>query len=526
MKPKPFIIATIVLTLLATIPATAQQTNTNASRRSYQQARRVLDDGIEALGGLEALRAIKDFTLKEKGKIHARYQSPGPEPPFVTGTSEEILIVDNERGLLFNELKTANSGFNNWAQTVIKGTEGQTFDMWSKTVTPIANPSLNNFRGQIRRLPPFVLLEALDRAQTLRWVGEDEIDGKKQRVISVIRPDNQQLALYFDAQTNLLTKYDFLYADPITGDSVIAQTYSGYRPVGKVKVPSGRVLYNSGGIVQETEYTDVQFNTRPAESMFQGPQGFEKLAAPPATPPPPAVSKIADDVYLLQGLAGGTHNTLFVGFNDYVLVIEAPEQIFYGSNSVQALAKIKETLPGKPIKYLVLTHHHSDHAGGFREYAAEGVTIVTTPGNKSFLEKVAATESSLLPKSATSNQRKLVIETLENKKRVFQDDKHVVELYDIGPNPHANEILVAYLPKEKILFQADLLNPAANGTIPIAQDITISFSENLQQLGLEVEKIYGVHGRAATPQELRTSIERRRASALKYPSAQHASGNQ
>jgi flavorubredoxin len=196
-------------------------------------------------------------------------------------------------------------------------------------------------------------------------------------------------------------------------------------------------------------------------------------------------------------------------------VVEAPEQIIYGNNSTQALAKIKETVPNKPIRYLVLTHHHSDHAGGFREYVGEGATIVTTAGNKSFLEKTAAINSSLLPKLS---REKLKIEVVENKKRVFQDDKHVVELYDIGPNPHANEILVAYLPKDKILFQADLLNPAANGSIPIAQDVTISFSEKLQQLGLQVEKIYGVHGRAATPAELQASIEKRRASELKTES--------
>jgi hypothetical protein len=109
----------------------------------------------------------------------------------------------------------------------------------------------------------------------------------------------------------------------------------------------------------------------------------------------------------------------------------------------------------------------------------------------------------------------MTIEVVENKKRVFQDDKHVVEFYDIGPNPHANEILVAYLPKQKILFQADMLIPAPNGSIPIAQDVTVSFSEKLQQLGLDVEKIYGVHGRPATPAELKTSVERRRSSDLK-----------
>ena len=293
MKQKLFIVATVVLSMVATTTSvTAQQTNaaqqlnpaqqthqqnkqmppqhTNASQqtsatqstnaaqqahaaqppaasqRSYQQARRVLDDGIEAMGGLEALRGIKDFTLKEKGKVHARGQSPNPEPPFATAPSEETLIVDNERGLLFNEVRTAGGGFNNWVKTFIKGTDGRTLDMWSKTSTPIVNPSLNNFRGQIRRLPPFVLLEALDRAPTLRWVGEDEIAGKKQRVISVIRPDNQQLALSFDAQTNLLTKYDYLYADPMFGDAVIGQIYPAYRTVGKVKLPTGRILTQLG----------------------------------------------------------------------------------------------------------------------------------------------------------------------------------------------------------------------------------------------------------------------------------------
>jgi hypothetical protein len=64
---------------------------------------------------------------------------------------------------------------------------------------------------------------------------------------------------------------------------------------------------------------------------------------------------------------------------------------------------------------------------------------------------------------------------------------------NVGPNPHAKEILVAYLPKQKILFQADMLNPNANGSIPIAQDVTLTFNENLQKLGLDIEKIYGVH---------------------------------
>jgi flavorubredoxin len=204
-----------------------------------------------------------------------------------------------------------------------------------------------------------------------------------------------------------------------------------------------------------------------------------------------------------------------VAFNDHVLVVEAPEQILYGSNSVQALAKIKEAVPGKPIKYLVLTHHHSDHMGGFREYVKEGATIVTTAGNKRFLEGIANTPSSMQSAAFSPGTRKMVVEALENGKRVFQDEKHVVELYDFGPNPHAKEMIVAYLPKERILFQADLFGAAANGSIPIAQDTTVSFAEKLQQLGLNVEKIVAVHGRPTTLQELKTAVDKRRVSELK-----------
>ena len=99
MKLKLFVVATLI-TLLTSAAATAQQLD--ASQRSYKEARRVLDDAITAHGGVEALRAVKDFTLKEKGKLHARYQSPASEGPFAVGTSEETLIVDTERGFVYD----------------------------------------------------------------------------------------------------------------------------------------------------------------------------------------------------------------------------------------------------------------------------------------------------------------------------------------------------------------------------------------------------------------------------------------
>src|SRR5687768_16711186 len=165
MHRKLFLVATLIL-LQASTSVIAQQIN--APQRSYQQARRVLDDAIEAHGGVEAMRAIKDFTLKEKGKLIARFQSLAAEQ-FVTGTSEETLIVDMDRGFVFNDLKTANADFNNSHRTVSKGAASYKFDMWSRTFTPLVNTSGNCFRGQLRGLPRFVLREAMKRTSTLRY---------------------------------------------------------------------------------------------------------------------------------------------------------------------------------------------------------------------------------------------------------------------------------------------------------------------------------------------------------------------
>src|SRR5258708_15155235 len=97
MKQKLFVVVTLII-LQASTSINAQQLN--APQRSYQQARRVLDDAIEANGGLEALRSIKDFTLKDKSKIYARFQSPAAQLPFAICTSAETLIVDTDRGFV------------------------------------------------------------------------------------------------------------------------------------------------------------------------------------------------------------------------------------------------------------------------------------------------------------------------------------------------------------------------------------------------------------------------------------------
>jgi glyoxylase-like metal-dependent hydrolase (beta-lactamase superfamily II) len=475
----------------------------SASEKSYMQARKALDAGLDAMGGREALQKVEDVSLKFKGTIYARNQSLTPDAPYSREPVEGWTTLDFKRRWISFESASTLPGFRFSGRQILKDGKGYTVDLTAKAISPATNP--NFFNNVTRsRFPHVLLLLAAERAATLRWLGAEDYEGRKHSVVAFATPEGAQLTLYFDAQTNLLSKYETLDTDATAGDVTTETIFPEYKSVGGIKMPTARIIRRGGELTQDVKYTDVQLNTRPADAVFEKPAGFEERPEPPAAPPF-VVTELAKEVHLLQDVGNG-YNALAVVFNDYVLVVESP---LNDATSRRAIAKVREMAPGKPIKYLVVTHHHDDHSGGARTYLGEGATLVTTPGNVSYFERMAAATRTFDPDALSRNPRKPAIEAVQNKKRVFSDDKHTVELYDIGPSPHAREMLVVYLPKEKILFQGDLLILPDTGINP-ANDTTIHFAEWLNKMGLSVDKIVGVHGRTGTMDDLRRAIEKMR----------------
>ena len=107
------------------------------------------------------------------------------------------------------------------------------------------------------------------------------------------------------------------------------------------------------------------------------------------------------------------------------------------------------------------------------------------------------------------NPRQPKVELVENGKRVFTDGEQVVELYDIGPTSHAKEMLVAYLPKQKLLYQGDLFFAPFDDKIPVgpAQPLTAEFGAWLKKSGLDVERIAAVHGKTVDMTVLDASLK-------------------
>ncbi|HEX8250220.1 MAG TPA: MBL fold metallo-hydrolase [Pyrinomonadaceae bacterium] len=468
----------------------------NVTRQSYEKAREVLDKAVAAYGGLENLRSIQNFSLKAVGETVQRNQSR--RTFFAERTPYQIDVTVDVKNNRFVQVTQGGypGGFKYHGGLAVDKTDGISFDLIRNTSTARPNIPPAALRSRLRWLPQYWVLNAVERASRLRYVGKTEFDKRPHTAISYAHEDGAENTLYFDEKTNLLSKFEGMGTDVFFGDVVFETIYTGYRNESGQQIPVGRITKVNDELTEELRFEQVAFNATLSDDKFKAPTGMKAVTFPPAQP----LNKLAENVYTVS--AGG-YNVLFVAFNDYIFVMEAP-----GNDNVsrQAIEQIKKTFPGKPIRYIAVTHHHDDHAGGLRTYIAEGATLIAAQGEKSFFEKIAKSRFSIDPDTLTRNPQPLKIETVAGGKRVLTDGTTTVEIYDIGSGPHADEMLVAYLPNEKILFQGDLLNRPSNGDAPIANETTVHFAKWIEAKKMAVDKIVGVHGPVSTLDEMRQAV--------------------
>ena len=491
------------LLLLCTSAAYAAEDPQTLAARSQGKARQVIDSAVTAIGGRDALEGIETLKLQLQGDTWPRLQMPTPHPPFESGHFQESLVLDLKDNRLFLEQRVSGAGVDGHNTVVIKGGEGVTYDHRARTVAPIPaeQTSQQQFVQYYRRLPNLILRQALDGANSLRYLGEDQFNGRKHNVVTFVMPDTQQVALYVDARTGLVSKYELVFTDPLRGQSANEIIFSDYAPAGKLKVPQTWTWRVAGDVIARYK-VDAQFNAGDIVKSFDvADTGFSKVSPLPAILKP-SVEKLADGVYVIHNVAAQNYNTMAVEFKDYILAIEAPGTSAGADNVIK---RIKETIPGKPIRYVAITHHHGDHIGGLRSFIAEGATVITTRSNRDVVETMAAAPQN---DRLSANPRKPEFMFIEGGKRAITDGDQTVELLDIGPNPHAREMLIAYLPKQRVLFQGDLFF-VPNNEAPVGppQASTISFAQKLKEKVLAVDHIASVHGRTASIAEFWRALD-------------------
>lgn len=322
---------------------------------------------------------------------------------------------------------------------------------------------------------------------------------------------------------NLVELVDTWIANPIYGDMNYELRYTQYKDFNGVKFP----------MLWHTHQADPRLNV--SHNYYEYRVSDVKVNMPVKTLPVPDVVRNAvlatpkvESQQLAQGvwlLGGGSHNSLLVEFKDYLAVVDTPNN---EARSLAVIAEAARLAPSKPIQYAINTHHHFDHLGGLRTYLSQGTTIVTHDSNKEyyidilfspFPRTLEPDRMALYNPMYWISRRPPQIETVAGEARgsakyVVTDGERILEIikvqdvaYETGDRSyaqgnHSEDMLIAYLPKEKILFNADLYSPPAQGAPPPNPTASMrTLYQNMKKQKLDVARHAPAHGRVGTQEE-------------------------
>jgi len=282
---------------------------------------------------------------------------------------------------------------------------------------------------------------------------------------------------------------------PVTGDTPMEWRFSEYRDFGGVRFPAHIERVIAGLPWYDLQVTAVRINTATA------------FAVPPeiAAAPVPVVTDVKT-TELAPGVifvTGTTHNSVIVDQANGLIVIEAP---INEQRSDAVIAKLKELFPDRKIAGVINTHAHFDHAGGLRTYVDAGVPVITHARNAAYYARVWAAPHTIVPDRLAASKRKPSFTTFTDT-LVLPDEKHPIEIHAIAGSGHNDAFAMVFLPKEGVLVEGDAWTPAA--TRPATPSpLWANLADNIQRLGLKVERIAPLHGALQTIDDFRAAIAR------------------
>jgi glyoxylase-like metal-dependent hydrolase (beta-lactamase superfamily II) len=452
-----------------------------------QDARTVIASAQRALGDVTSITysgQAKDVAFQQCGANAAAMTCRGTHDPM-RPISNYVRVIDLAAPASRHTGATSNIGAGG-STTVTPGT-------FFQQVTPQQADVSQPWAGSVEfYLTPWGFLKgARENGATAT---RRRVDGRNYTVLTwsprVTAPSGKNYMIngYLNDR-NQVERVESWLGDNIMGDMHIVATYTGWKDFGGAMAPSKIVQTRGGWPFFEVDVTAARANPADAASIAPAPApagGGGPGGAPAMTV---TAEKLGEGLYRLT-TGAGSYDSLIVEFNDYLMMLEA------GQSEARALAYVAEAkrlVPGKPIRFVMNTHPHSDHTGGLPVLVAEGATIVTQANNAPFLEKALNTPRTLLNDTLAKNPRKARIDALATK-RVYSDGRRTVEMYHVTPVPHSNGLLIAYIPREKILFQGDFSLPAPGQP---ANDHVRALVPILEKLNLDFDRYINVHAPAA-----------------------------
>jgi hypothetical protein len=483
-----------------------------------QQGIDLVRQAVAAQGGAEALRGLKTISIKAEGQHWEPGQSytPGGEARFLGGSKITISwdLADGaartawERAMKYPAVETIK-----YTEVVRPNTGVVTND---KGAQPMSGIRVATSLRELDRASPLLLLHALDAPQSVSAL-KDQPFGEVTQPAVAFTDHGTTFTVLFDRITHLPVAVRTRDDDHVYGDSDYDMVMDDWRDVGGVKVAHALSYQLNGMQVQRLAYSEAKANPKiEADALSVGDQYKMASTSTPQDVPYQWVLRrlflgrfldsdkvvVAQNASLrlvelapnVQQVVGGTANNLIVAMNDGLVIFDAP---CCETQSRWVIEAAKEKYPGKPIKYLVLTHHHMDHTGGSRAYVAEGATVIVPDTAQAYFQHNLSAPHTVVADAQQKAAKPLHVTGLADEMSL-KDDSVEIRLHKIA-NPHVDGMLIAHVVQPNVVWVTDIWSPGRDSAKnPGVQ----ALDDAIKKLGIKNATFAGGHGSNAGQDKL------------------------
>jgi hypothetical protein len=443
--------------------------------------RKVIDDAAAALGGADRLASLEALTIEGSGTAPNAGQNRMPDDELpVWRVNEHVRTIDLANGRTrVRQVREARFLFaGDTVQRQVQGVDGDiAYNVAPAGATTRAgDAAARDRRIELLHHPITIVRAALDPTATL---ANARSEGNEQ-LVDVTTAHGDVVTLAVDPSTHLPARVISMTDNANMGDVAIVTTFSDYEDVEGVKLPRRLTT-------KMDKY--LQFDLQVSRNILNGdvsdlavPAAVKSAEAPPPAPVVVTAEPVAKGIWWLAG--SGNHRSVVFEFADHLVLYEVP------LNEARSKAVIDKarTLSAKPLTTAIVSHHHFDHSGGLRVAVAEGLTIVTHRANESFFNDLLARKHTIVPDALQQNPRPAKFEFVDDR-MTLKDASMEVQLYHLLDNPREGTNLFAYVPRERMLVQADMYD-AGWQQHPWGENVLT----NLEGRKLKVDRDVPVHG--------------------------------
>jgi len=443
--------------------------------------RSLLDEAAEALGGADRIQALKSFAISGTGSAPNAGQNRLPDDELpVWKVNEYLRSVDlaNPRTRV-RQVREAQFLFaGDLVQQQMQGVDGDVaYNVAADgRMTRAGVAAARDRRIEMLHHPITLVRAALDPAAKLSAL---RTEGNEQ-LVDVTTSAGDTVTLAVDGSTHLPSRVISMADNANMGDVAIVTTFADYQDVNGLKLPR-RLTTKMDKYLQ----LDLQVSDYFLDADINGLTAPAEIKSAPAPTPPPVVvtaEPVGKGIWWLAG--SGNHRSIVFEFDDHLLLFEAP------LNEARSKAVIDKarTLSPKPLTTVVVSHHHFDHSGGLRVAVAEGLTIVTHRANEAFFRDLLARKHTIVPDALAQKPREAKFQFVDDQ-LTLKDKSMEVQLYHLLDNPREGTNLYAYVPRDRMLVQADLYDATW-----LRHSWGENVLDNLRRRGLKVDRDVPVHG--------------------------------